>query len=613
MMLRLRAVVVELRNRLDRLFGSLGLGRSASQIHVHTFSALARVVCGQSLDDIDIKEWENYFLDALRSRPADVKQILPGIRFVMIDEFQDITQTRLDAMLTIRQIYPGVKFFTIGDKNQSIYGFDKKIDGIPESTSPDYYYKQLTSKLSPHEYTMRTNYRSYPKILKAASYFLKNPNDAPISSKKLQDTEPSSEYVKIVNWKRGIAYWTDELPGLVEQAKASLNNDSRQDRIEDIAIFFRSNDEVYRGYERVSKMNFQDIRIRIQGASGCELFRAREIHAVLTYLQNNAAKEITISGSQTQKELRAYIENLMTKFPKWDRFYLDFAYTLILDYLDFVSSEEDNYTFGQMAESIKESTQTDDGQIYKIYDRYEDERIDRKKQLNIILTTMHKVKGLEFDAVIVTPSFASLPFDGRNDSDIDFNAPLTGEEYEELEEERRLQYVAYTRARKILWVYRFTRETALDQMRKFPRQDAKLGWTDKPEIDKFFLSYLANQNLFQNNYHILNNIAKNDSVIIVPSRQKEGGIVAYVKHNGVTIGRLSRNSRILKKLKTLDVNNESIPEVLKGLFVNEVFAWTYADTVKFDEENNTTFTQYWSQEAINNGFIYIVDFAGYAK
>lgn len=608
-----RAVVVELRNRLDRLFGSLGLGRSASQIHVHTFSALARVVCGRSLDNVDIKEWEGYFLDALRSRPADVKQILPGIRFVMIDEFQDITQTRLDAMLTIRQIYPGVKFFTIGDKNQSIYGFDKKIDGIPESTSPDYYYKQLTAKLSPHEYTMRTNYRSYPKILQAASCFLKDPNDAPISAKKLQDAEPSSEYVSIVNWTRGTPKWTDLLLGLVEQAKATLNNESLQNRIEDIAIFFRSNDEVYRGYERVSKMDFPDVRIRIQGASGCELYRVREIHAVLVYLQNNSAKEITISGSQTQKELKTYIEDLMSRFPKWDRFYLDFAYTLILDYLDFVSSEEDNYTFGQMAESIMESTQTDDGQIYKIYDRYEGERIDRKKQLNIILTTMHKVKGLEFDAVIVTPSFASLPFDGRNDSDIDFSAPLTGEEYEELEEERRLQYVAYTRARKILWVYRFTREAALDQMRKFPRQDAKLGWTDKPEIDKFFLSYMALPDKFQNNYHILNNVAKNDSVVIAPYRRKEGGIGALVKHNGVIIGILSKSSRIISKLRELDYNDEPIPVVLNGLFVNEVFVWTYADTVKYDQENETSFTQYWSEDAIKNGFIYIVDFAGYAK
>ena len=608
-----RAVVVELRNRLDRLFGSLGLGRSASQIHVHTFSALAKVVCGHALDDYDLNEWEGYFLDTLRSRPADVKKILPGIRFVMIDEFQDITQTRLDAMLTIRQIYPGVKFFTIGDKDQSIYGFDKKIVGIPESTSPDYYYQQLTEKLSPHEYTMRTNYRSFPKILSSASVYLKHPEDAPVSSKKLKDSEPSTDYVKIVNWKKGLRYWTDDLPGLVEQAKSSLGSELREKRIEDIAIFFRSNDEVYRGYEKVSKMNFSDVRVRIQGASGCELYRVRELHAVLTYLQENASKEITISGSQTQKELRAFIEGLMSDFPKWDRFYLDFAYTLILDYLDFVSSEEDNYTYGQMAESIMESTQTDDGQIYKIYDRYEADRIDRKKQLNIILTTMHKVKGLEFDAVIVTPSFSSLPFDGRNDSEIDFDAPLTREEVEELEEERRLQYVAYTRARKILWVYRFTREAALDQMEKYPRQDARLGFNDRPEIDKFFLSYMATSNAFPNNDRIKSMVAKNDPVCIVPYRNKQGRIGAFVKHNGMTIGMLSSKSKILKQIKSQEINTGVLPGPLYGLFVNEVFVWTKDDTEKNDRENNTNFLSYWSQEALSRGYVYVVDFAGYAK
>ena len=213
----------------------------------------------------------------------------------------------------------------------------------------------------------------------------------------------------------------------------------------------------------------------------------------------------------------------------------------------------------------------------------------------------------------MTPSFASLPFDGRNDSDIDFSAPLTGEEYEELEEERRLQYVAYTRARKVLWVYRFTRESALDQRMKMPRQDATLGWTDKPRIDKFFLSYMALPNMFQNNFHILNGVSKNDSVVIAPYRRNDNGIGAYVKHNGVTIGMLSRSSRIIKELRALDSNDEPIPGILNGLFVNEVFAWSYADTIRYDQENNTTFAQYWSPEAIKHGFIYIVDFAGYAK
>jgi RecQ family ATP-dependent DNA helicase len=609
-----RAVVVELRNRLDRLFGNLGLSRSASQIHVHTFSALAKVICGKALDDVKLEEWEEELLNRLVNYPAYIKKVLPGIKYVMIDEFQDITQTRLDAIHAISQIYPGVKFFTIGDKNQSIYGFDKKIEGIPESTSPDYYYKQLTEKLAPHEYTMRTNYRSYPKILEAATAYLKDPSEAPEPSQYLKDTEPATEYVKVVNWSKGVRYWTEELPSLVEAAKASIETESKEKRIETIAIFFRSNDEVYRGYDKVSRMNFSNVRIRIQGASACELFRVREIYEVLSYLTKNSEREIVISGSQTQKELKEYIETLMTVHPKWDRFYLDFTYTLILDFLDFVASEEETYTYGQMAESIKDATMTDDGQIYKIYDRYESERIDRKKQLNIILTTMHKVKGLEFDAVVITPSFSSLPFDGRSDKDIDLNVPLTAEENEELEEERRLQYVAYTRARKILWVYRYNRELALDKNIKCKRQDASLGWSDISEIRKLFLSYMATKKLFLTNDYIMNNVVKNDKIQLSPYRNNKGKIGILVMHNGRTVGMLSEQSRILDKIRTEYESTGNLRGTMEGLFVNEVFVWTYEDSINNDQNNGTNFTEeIWSPEAIEKGFVYIVDFAGYAQ
>ena len=220
----------------------------------------------------------------------------------MIDEFQDITQTRLDSIFTLRSIYPDVKIFTIGDKNQSIYGFDKKIPGIPESTSPDYYYSQLVKGIKPHEYTMKTNYRSYQKILDAASVYLKNRDEAPISSKSIMLHEPNN-YVKIVQWQKGMKYWTEELPELIREAQVSLKNEERHNRIEDIAVFFRSNDEVYRGYERVSKMNLQNIRLRIQGASACELYRVREIYEVLKRPAKQIADEVMEVLEQTSPEL----------------------------------------------------------------------------------------------------------------------------------------------------------------------------------------------------------------------------------------------------------------------------------------------------------------------
>ena len=50
-----RAVVVELKARLNKLFTSLGLSRSASQLHVYTFHGLAKKVCGDAaLDGLEM-------------------------------------------------------------------------------------------------------------------------------------------------------------------------------------------------------------------------------------------------------------------------------------------------------------------------------------------------------------------------------------------------------------------------------------------------------------------------------------------------------------------------------------------------------------------------------
>ena len=227
---------------------------------------------------------------------------------------------------------------------------------------------------------------------------------------------------------------------------------------------------------------------------------------------------------------------------------------------------------------------------------------------------MHKVKGLEFDAVIVTPSFSSLPFDGRAVSDIDFDSPLTKEEREELEEEKRLQYVAYTRARKILWAYRFRRETALDRMTKIAGQDTQLGWNDKPEIDKFFLSFAAINNFFSCNQYIEKGVSKNDQLTLNQYINSYGTSTYNVVHNGHVVARLSRKSKILSKAvaESRDMGTTGLPQ-LNGLFVSEVYVWTWEDTVRYDEENSTDFCKFWGDAAKQKGYIYIVDFAGYAK
>lgn len=179
-----RAVVIELRTRLTKLFASLGLSRSASQLHVYTFSSFAKRVCGDTaLSGCEMNEWEGVLLDTIKNKPNDVRAAMPDLQYVFIDEFQDITQTRLDAMFGLKKIYNGLTFFTIGDKNQSIYGFEKK-----ESMDPNYYYKQLYETLHPQKMEMYINYRSYPKIPEEANRYLPEDSRPPVICKNDKKT-----------------------------------------------------------------------------------------------------------------------------------------------------------------------------------------------------------------------------------------------------------------------------------------------------------------------------------------------------------------------------------------------------------------------------------------
>lgn len=606
-----RAVVVELKSRLAKLFASLGLSRSASQLHVYTFHSLAKRVCGDSaLSRYEMNEWERVLLKMIKDKPNDVRAAMPDLQYVFIDEFQDITQTRLNAMFGLKNIYSDLTFFTIGDKDQSIYGFEKE-----ESMDPNFYYDQLYKTLSPKKMTMSTNYRSYPKILKEASLYLPETSHVPVSCKKNKENEPQSEYVYIYHDSRE---WSDDFGGYVQWLK--------EQGVTDLAVFFRTNNEVYHGYSLIKALNLPGIRIRIQGASVCELYRMREIYAVLKLLDNNRNKRLKLEGNQTEFALKKTISSWINKFPNWDSFYMDFAFVLILDYLDLASTDEESHTYGDMADGIRETLKEDNPQLYKLYDdkRFQNRRILLDQQLNVVLTTMHKVKGLEFDAVIITPSVTSLPFNPTED--IDESTPLSHNDIEQIEEEKRLLYVAYTRAKKYLFVYKGNRERAVENMRRFTSLEDQWGIRErKVGLDNYNIGFNAGYN-FNGNKAIAYNVRKNDPVEIRRhrgiTRNGQQFTTYNITHNGNIVGQLSRRSSIAHRMETDDI------ELLTGFFVSDVFYWTYQDTVNSDERrvseyqsNSETFyyrqpelyASKWCDDARKQGYIFIVNIAGYGK
>lgn len=606
-----RAVVVELKSRLAKLFASLGLSRSASQLHVYTFHSLAKRVCGDTaLSGHEMNEWERILLRTIKNKPNDVRAAMPDLQYVFIDEFQDITQTRLNAMFGLKEIYNDLTFFTIGDKDQSIYGFEKE-----ESMDPNYYYEQLYKTLSPKKMTMSTNYRSYPKILKEASRYLPATSHVPVPCKKNIENEPQSEYVIIYQDSRK---WSNDFERYVQRLKEL--------GVTDLAVFFRTNNEVYHGYSLIKALNLPGIRIRIQGVSVCELYRMREIYAVLKLLDSNRNKRLKLEGNQTEFALKETISSWINKFPNWDSFYMDFAFVLILDYLDFASTDEESHTYGDMADSIRETLKEDNPQLYKLYDdkRFQNRRILLDQQLNVVLTTMHKVKGLEFDAVIITPSVTSLPFNPTED--IDESIPLSSKDIEQIEEEKRLLYVAYTRARKYLFVYKGNRERAVENIRRFTSLEDQWGIRErKVGLDNYNIGFNAGYN-FNNNKAIAYNVRKNDPVEIRRDKAKtKNGQQFYtynIIHKGSIIGQLSRRSSIVQRMETEN------KETLTGFFVSDVFYWTYQDTENSDKRRLSEFqsnpskfyyrqpelyASKWCSEAHDQGYIFIVNIAGYGK
>lgn len=540
---------------------------------------------------------------------------MPDLQYVFIDEFQDITQTRLNAMFGLKKIYNGLTFFTIGDKNQSIYGFEKK-----ESMDPNYYYKQLYETLHSKKMEMYINYRSYPKIPEEANRYLPEDSRPPVICKKYKENEPKSEYVYIYQDDRD---WSNDFGGYVLWLK--------EQGVTDLAVFFRTNNEVYHGYSLIKAQNLPGIRIRIQGASTCELYRMREIFAVLTLLDTECNRKIKLENNQTEYELKKKIAYWMRQRPNWDSFYMDFAFVLILDYLDFASTDEESHTYGDMADSIRETLKEDNPQLYKLYDdeRFQNRRILLDKQLNVVLTTMHKVKGLEFDAVIITPSVTSLPFNPTKD--IDESTPLSPHDKEQIEEEKRLLYVAYTRAKKYLFVYKGNRERAVENMRRFTSLEGQWGIRERNVgLDNYNIGFNTgkwfNSPNIDGNKAIASNVRKNDPVVIRRYRNTDkNGQQFYtynIIHKGSIVGQLSRRSSIANRMGTEN------KEILTGFFVSDVFYWSYQDTLDADERKDKEFQKNpakfnykkpepfapkWCENARKQGYVFIVDIAGYGK
>ena len=127
---------------------------------------------------------------------------------------------------------------------------------------------------------------------------------------------------------------------------------------------------------------------------------------------------------------------------------------------------------------------------------------------------------------------------------------------------------------------------------------------------------MAKDFVFRNNDYIRENIAKNDPITL---KRKDFQYVFEIiqtfdiEHNRTIVGELSKNSQIIDTLKKSSDKKIINVDSLTELFVNDVFVWEYQDSLKYDEKHKTNFAEKWCKPAKEQGYVYIVDFAGYAQ
>lgn len=437
---------------------------------------------------------DKYVLDIIQNR----------YQYIVVDEYQDTNNIQYEIINLIAAKYRNI--CVVGDEDQSIYAFrGANIENILnfEKDYPDAY----TIKLE-------RNYRSTKRILDTANELIRNNKSS--KGKKLWTDGSEGEKIKIFNAKTPY----DEAEFIVKEIKAKSKSGVDY---KDMTILYRTNAQ-----SRVLEEKLLEGNVPYKIYGGMQFFQRKEIKDILAYLNllnnrndnHNFYRIINVPkrsiGEKTLEKI-AEIAN-ERNIP-------------MLDALQFV--DETNIR-GAVKNTLKDFYNMIQG-IYlgldelsvkevfdevitktKYFDSIEDNKEDRVKNIEELLNsiielekrnphisladymdmvsltastdemeenenfvklmTIHSSKGLEFDYVFIAGMedglFPSCSFESSE---------------EDIEEERRLCYVAVTRAKKELYISYASERMTWGQM-NYNRKPSRFIY----EMKQDNLEYLVN-------------------------------------------------------------------------------------------------------------------------
>jgi ATP-dependent DNA helicase RecQ len=511
-----------IRRRLRELIGQ----REASQVRVHTYHALALRILGVTLDaqaqndsgaDVDFDQ-----MIPLATRVLEGKQTLLGIdadqaherllgrvSHLLVDEYQDINLDQYELVSAVARrvaieedARPSI--FVVGDDDQNIYAFN--------GTSTEFI-RRFENEYAAKRKILTSNYRSTRNIIDVSQRLIQHnrdrmKGDVVLAVNDARKAQPAGLPVRVVSMRDG----QNEIETLVAQLGEWEQADVAMEKA---AVLARTND-VLHALRHACELVGIPVRLVMPGNGPGRLVHVRECERFLEHLAALGSESIGYD------EARRVIDDLRTGHRKtrWDEL-LD---RLVRTY--WAGTGHDGFVpaydlRGNLVEALHEA------------------RREFTYGSGAFLATVHASKGLEFDRVIIPASGWRR---GRSEA--------------EREEERRLFYVAITRARNEVLInatdsHPFAAEviagsgieTNIETKEKgaaFERVPVEIGSTSYETLGPADI-HLGYPGYFAPHHRIHAALARVQAEDEVDLREEEGRIGVFSK-DGARIGRLSKRA-----------------------------------------------------------------------
>lgn len=423
-------------------------------------------------DIIDYDGLLTWSLWVFEKNPQVLREISDKYKYILVDEFQDISPIQLDIIKLLINNHGNL--MVVGDPDQSIYRF--RGSDVSIMVNLDKIFPRIKS------FYLNQNYRSYENIIKVAGNLIKNNKER--LDKELCTNRGKGEAIEVIDF----ATETEEAEYIAQYIKERVNKGGKYD---DFGILYRVN---ILGTE--FETTFSKLEIPYQILGGTSFYQRAEIKNILAFFKlaveptDNEAflKACSLLAQVQGKTMRNFQNNFYQnrEVPLIDRAYLaqeafirelpDFInqlskeknladiYDRVLErtkYLDYL--KKDNSTVGlQRVENIEQlksilvKMQESNKILSDFLDLVEQIGLETKED-SVKLMTIHGAKGLEFNTVFIVGAVKGMyPY-------------FRSEEQEDLEEERRLFYVAITRAKnKLIITYPRTILVKGEKVKKRP-------------------------------------------------------------------------------------------------------------------------------------------------